>query len=193
MFPAKRSWCSHNFRTTLFQLAAHGDPYSDRLNTVSLGDSRNFWADRRTRRCLSPGTTGALDVAENFLGQGLDVSAGTARSRVWDNHEYQLRDDFSWVKGKHNFQFGGGWRHIPCFISATTDRRPVDLLDLLPECPHVSGRSPDEPSCYLQRSGDCRLSSLATCRLERSFRRRLGWSIGGVIATRHFKLESAAA
>src|SRR5438034_784359 len=82
--------------------------------TLSFCDSRNFWTDRRIPpRPQVAGTTGALAVAENFLGQGLDVSAGAARSRVWDNHQYQLRDDFSWVKGKHNIQVGGGWRHIP--------------------------------------------------------------------------------
>src|SRR6266478_3009147 len=99
-----------------FSLQLTATPTPAVLNTMSFGDSRNFWADRRTSPLPQvPGTTGALDVAENFLGQGLDVSAGPARSRVWDNHQYQLRDDFSWVKGKHNFQFGGGWRHIPVF------------------------------------------------------------------------------
>ncbi len=86
------------------------------LNDVIVGDARNFWADQRTPPFPQvPGTAGALDIAQNFLDQGLDVTAGTARSRVWNNHNYQVRDNLSWVKGQHNLQIGGGWQHINAF------------------------------------------------------------------------------
>ena len=86
------------------------------LNDLTVGDARNFWADQRTPPAPQvPGTTGALAVAGNFLDQGIDVTAGAARSRVWDNHSYQLRDNFSWIKGNHNLSFGGGWQHIKAF------------------------------------------------------------------------------
>jgi hypothetical protein len=62
-----------------------------------------------------PGTAGALAIASNFLDQGLDVTAGTARSRVWDNHNYQLRDNLSWIRGKHSIDAGAGWQHISAF------------------------------------------------------------------------------
>jgi hypothetical protein len=86
------------------------------LNELTAGDSRNFWADQRTPpRPQVGGTAGALAIASNFLDQGLDVTAGTARSRVWDNHNSQLRDNLSWIKGKHSFDFGAGWQHIRAF------------------------------------------------------------------------------
>ena len=85
------------------------------LSDLTVGDSRSFWADQRTPpRPQVPGTTGALNIAQNFLGQGLDVTAA-ARSRIWKNHNYQIRDNVSWNRGEHNFQFGGGWQHIRAF------------------------------------------------------------------------------
>lgn len=89
---------------------------SNKLNDLTLGDARNFWADQRTPPAPQvAGTAGALAVAGNFLDQGIDVTAGAARSRVWNNHNYQLRDNFSWIKGSHNLSFGGGWQHIRAF------------------------------------------------------------------------------
>ena len=86
------------------------------LNDVTVGDARSFWADRRdTPMPQVAGTSGALDVASSFLDQGLDETSGNARSRVWDNHNYQLRDNLSWVKGKHVLQFGGGEQYLPVF------------------------------------------------------------------------------
>ncbi len=86
------------------------------LNDLTVGDSRNFWADQRIPpRPQVPGTAGALNIAENFLSQGLEVTAGAARSRIWNSHSYQLRDNVSWNQGNHNFQFGGGWQHIRAF------------------------------------------------------------------------------
>jgi Carboxypeptidase regulatory-like domain len=85
------------------------------LNDLTAGDARNFWADQRTTpRPQVPGTAGALNIAQNFLDQGLDVSSA-ARSRIWNNHNYQIRDNVSWLKGRHNVQFGGGWEHIKAF------------------------------------------------------------------------------
>ena len=101
-------------RTLAVQLTGTFSP--NLLNDLTLGAARNFWADQRTQpRPQVPGSAGALAVAQNFLDQGIDVVAGTARSRVWDNHDYQLRDNVSWIKGSHNIQFGGGWQHIRAF------------------------------------------------------------------------------
>jgi hypothetical protein len=89
---------------------------SNMLNDLTIGDARNFWADQRTPPAPQvAGTSGALAVAGNFLDQGIDVTAGAARSRVWNNHNYQIRDNLSWIKGNHNLSFGGGWQHIKSF------------------------------------------------------------------------------
>ena len=86
------------------------------LNDLTVGDARSFWADQRTApRPQVPGSAGALAVAANFLDQGIDVTAGAARSRVWNNHNYQVRDNLYWIRGKHNLQLGGGWQHIRAF------------------------------------------------------------------------------
>jgi hypothetical protein len=101
-------------RTLSVQLSANPTPHL--LNDLTLGDARSFWADQRvTPRPQVSGTTGALAIAQGFLDQGLDETSGAARTRVWDNHNYQLRDNLSWVKGKHNLQFGGGLQYIPAF------------------------------------------------------------------------------
>ncbi len=101
-------------RTLSVQLSANPTPHL--LNDVTLGDARSFWADQRvTPPPQVPGTAGALAIAAGFLDQGLDETSGAARTRVWDNHNYQFRDNLSWVKGKHNLQFGGGLQYIPAF------------------------------------------------------------------------------
>ncbi len=101
-------------RTLGLQLSTNFKP--NLLNDLTIGDARNFWADQRTApRPQVAGTSGALAVAGNFLDQGIDVTAGAARSRVWNNHNYQLRDNVSWVKGSHNLQFGAGWQNIRAF------------------------------------------------------------------------------
>src|SRR5215813_6273662 len=36
-----------------------------------------------------------------------NINNQNTRQRVWSGHDYTLRDDVSWVKGNHLFQFGG--------------------------------------------------------------------------------------
>ena len=101
-------------RTLSVQISATPTPHL--LNALTLGDARSYWGDQRNPpRPQVSGTAGALSIAQGFLDQGLDVGAGNSRSRVWDNHNYQARDNLSWVRGKHNLQFGAGLEHIPAF------------------------------------------------------------------------------
>jgi hypothetical protein len=37
----------------------------------------------------------------------LNINTQSARPRLWDSHDYDFRDNVSWVKGTHLFQFGG--------------------------------------------------------------------------------------
>jgi Carboxypeptidase regulatory-like domain len=66
------------------------------------------------------GLGGALEVAA--AGTGTNAEATTAlipynvnnqsvRQRVWDGQDKMLRDDVTWVKGNHLFQFGGLVQH----------------------------------------------------------------------------------
>jgi hypothetical protein len=84
---------------------------------TTLGYARNYWAYQRILPFPQvPGTNGALAVSDGLLlNQLVDVSAGSARSRQWKDNTYQLRNNTSWVKGKHTVQFGGSIRAIPVF------------------------------------------------------------------------------
>ncbi|HJT88527.1 MAG TPA: carboxypeptidase-like regulatory domain-containing protein, partial [Bryobacteraceae bacterium] len=164
------------------------------VNDLTLGDSRNFWADQRTPpRPQVPGTAGALDIAQNFLDQGLDVTAGTARSRVWDNHNYQVRDNLSWVKGKHNLQFGGGLEYIPAFhqrddkIVGTQFTSLVYNLNARTSVGIPQTSRP--PTCGSSASANC-LPSSAVAEWNDLFAGALGIvDSAGVIATRDASLN----
>jgi hypothetical protein len=99
-----------------YSLQASG-ALSPRLFTeVVLGYSRNFWAyERTTPGPQVVGTSGALNLAEAFLNQPLDVSPGSARSRQWKDNAYQLRSNTTWLQGRHSIQFGGSVRLNPAF------------------------------------------------------------------------------
>src|SRR5258708_13836182 len=40
-----------------------------------------------------------------------NVNSQSVRQRFWDGQDHQLRDDMSWVKVNHLFQFGGSYQH----------------------------------------------------------------------------------
>ncbi len=63
-----------------------------------------------------PGLGGALEIAPAGTGSSAESTAAlipynvnnqSTRQRVWDGQDKMLRDDVTWVKGDHLFQFGG--------------------------------------------------------------------------------------
>ena len=61
------------------------------------------------------GLGGALEI---FSGQNhtqdlapYNVNTQQTRTRFWDGHDQMFRDDVSWLKGNHLFQFGGQYQH----------------------------------------------------------------------------------
>jgi hypothetical protein len=168
------------------------------VNDLTLGDARNFWADQRTPPAPQvPGTAGALSVASNFLDQGIDVSAGTARSRVWDNQNYQLRDNYSWVKANHYLSFGGGWQHIRAFHQRDDKIVGTQLTQLVYNLNARTGisipASARPPTCSGTVTTNC-LQSASVATWNDLFAGALGMvDSGGVIAVRDSSLNPAPA
>lgn len=46
----------------------------------------------------------------------LNIDTQNARTRLWDSHGMDFRDDASWVRGNHLFQFGGSFKHTWVFF-----------------------------------------------------------------------------
>jgi hypothetical protein len=65
-----------------------------------------------------PGIVGAIEVAGGaslyggLLDGPVDMNTIVARTQGADAKSYQVRDDLSWNKGRHLFQFGGDFRRI---------------------------------------------------------------------------------
>ena len=76
---------------------------------------RNYWA--RASNAQPPqvaGLAGALEPngesATNVLAP-FNIDTQDVRTRFWDGQDNMIRDDLSWSKGTHFFQFGGIYQH----------------------------------------------------------------------------------
>jgi len=75
---------------------------------------RNYWA--RASRAQPPQLPGLGGAIEPFGEQGNAVLAPYnlqtqgVRTRFWDGQDNMIRDDVSWIKGTHFFQFGGTYQ-----------------------------------------------------------------------------------
>ncbi len=66
-----------------------------------------------------PGLGGAIEIAPGNSSSGestgalipYNVNSQSVRMRVWDGQDTMIRDDVTWVKGNHLFQFGGQYQH----------------------------------------------------------------------------------
>ncbi len=179
-------------RTLAVQLSTNIRP--NLLNDLTIGDARDYWADQRTPpRPQVAGTAGALAVAGSFIDQGIDVTALLARSRAWDNHNYQIRDNLSWMKGNHNLQVGGGWQDIKAIHQRDDKIAGTQLTQLVYNLNARSGvsiPSSSRPStCSADVTANC-LQSAAVTMWNDLFAGALGIvDSGGVIATRDSQLN----
>jgi hypothetical protein len=76
---------------------------------------RNYWA--RASAGQQPqidGLGGALEPfgesSTNVLAP-LNLDTQNVRTRFWDGQDNMIRDDVTWLKGRHFFQFGGTYQH----------------------------------------------------------------------------------
>jgi len=50
----------------------------------------------------------------------INVNTQQARQRVWNGQDYTWTDNLSWIKGKHAFSFGGGFKSSISYMFAMT-------------------------------------------------------------------------
>ena len=88
------------------------DVSSNMTNDFHFSYTRNWWA------YLDPsgvpnvaGYPAALEIRGETSGsfQPYNTNNQSTRFRYWNGHDYNLRDDVTWIKGNHLFQFGGSW------------------------------------------------------------------------------------
>jgi carboxypeptidase family protein len=85
-------------------------------NDVRLSWLRDYWQWISLAPFAQlPSTTPAALVpgGDNVNTQLVPVNIDTqgARTRLWNSHGLDLRDDASWLKGKHLLRFGGSFKH----------------------------------------------------------------------------------
>jgi hypothetical protein len=76
---------------------------------------RNYWA--RASHGQQPQVAGLAGALEPFGESSTNVLAPlnldtqNVRTRFWDGQDNMIRDDVTWLKGTHFFQFGGTYQH----------------------------------------------------------------------------------
>lgn len=94
-------------------------------NDLHYSFLRNYWARYFTggqgpggagisQQPQLPDLGGALQPGGETSGSLLapyNLNTQSVRTRFWDGQDHMIRDDLSWVKGTHFFQFGGTYQH----------------------------------------------------------------------------------
>jgi hypothetical protein len=87
-------------------------------NDIRYSYLRNWWAwSRQGAPAQFAGLGGALEPfgETNTPNQGTlmpyNVNTQQTRTRFWDGQDNMIRDDATWLKGKHMIQFGGMYQH----------------------------------------------------------------------------------
>lgn len=88
---------------------------SNVTNSFYYSFLRNFWS--RASAAQPPQVAGVAGAIEPFGENNTrvlapyNVDTQHVRTRFWDGHDNMIRDDVSWLKGRHFFQFGGTYQH----------------------------------------------------------------------------------
>ena len=92
-----------------------GNLSSTWTNSIRFSYLRNWWAWGRYGGVVQfPGLGGALEPFGESRNQVLipyNVNTQQTRTRFWDGQDFMIRDDATWIHGKHMVQFGGMWQH----------------------------------------------------------------------------------
>lgn len=127
---------------------------SNVTNDIHFSYLRNFW--QWLDPGLSPQAAGINNVLElggessRDVEQPFNVDNQDTRTRFWDGQDKMIRDDVSWLRGNHLFQFGGLYQRnylqhrrndnggtiqaspFPVAISATASTDALDLTNATP-------------------------------------------------------------
>ena len=79
-------------------------------NEANVGYVRDWWYwNTASAFPQVPGTSAALELGGNSTNGLVPINLNTtgARTRLWDGHNYNLRDNLSWLKGTHLIRAGG--------------------------------------------------------------------------------------
>jgi hypothetical protein len=79
-------------------------------NDVRFNYTRNFWQWGGTLSTPQlPGLGGAVEIGGESASALIpyNVNSQSVRQRFWDGQDKLLKDDLTWLKGTHVFQFGG--------------------------------------------------------------------------------------
>ena len=84
-------------------------------NDIHYSFLRNWWQWGRAGGPVKvPGLGGALEPFGETATQALipyNVNTQQTRTRFWDGEDNMIRDDATWLHGKHMIQFGGMYQH----------------------------------------------------------------------------------
>ncbi len=88
---------------------------SNITNDIHYSFLRNWWQwGREGDTPQLPGLAGALEPFGETATQALipyNVNTQQTRTRFWDGQDNMIRDDVTWLHGKHMIQFGGMFQH----------------------------------------------------------------------------------
>jgi hypothetical protein len=95
-------------------VAALSGQFSQNLtNQFNASFLRDWWQwDTAGATPQVSGTAAALQIggeAQTTALVPMNVDTNSVRTRMWDGHNWSLRDDVAWLKGNHLLQFGGSW------------------------------------------------------------------------------------
>ncbi|MBM3738222.1 MAG: carboxypeptidase regulatory-like domain-containing protein [Acidobacteria bacterium] len=94
-------------QTPSFYVAGLTSTLTPRLiNDVRFNYTRNSW---EWGSAGAPAQLPGLGAAVDFPLLPYETSRGNALSRYWNGQDKVLRDDLSWIKGNHLYQFGGAY------------------------------------------------------------------------------------
>jgi hypothetical protein len=113
---------------------------------------RNYWAyGTNGGPPQFAGLGGALEPGGESLTQALlpyNVNNQQTRTRFWDGQDNMFKDDVTWLKGRHTFQFGGQYQHnynyhqrtdnggginiYPTYLLGTTSNAGINMKGFVP-------------------------------------------------------------